>query len=110
MKSRVLLVETLLPKLVGCQHSKTRLPHLAALFHSSQLLSKKMSAPAKLTQEERETVLAGVLAKGWQMDASGRDAIVKKFLFKGKQDTLLRNQPFQIFLGVLFEQHWNETE
>jgi len=83
MKSRVLLVETLLPKkLVGSQHSKTRLPHLAALFHSSQLLSKKMSAPAKLTQEERETVLAGVLAKGWQMDASGRDAIVKKFLFK----------------------------
>ena len=95
MKSRVLLVETLLPKLVGSQHSKARLPHLAALFHSSQHLSKKMSAPpAKLTQEERETVLAGVMAKGWQMDASGRDAIVKKFLFKGKQDPLLRNQPF----------------
>ena len=93
MKSRVLLVETLLPKLVvGNQYSKARLPHLAAQFHSSQHLSKKMSAPAKLTQEERETVLAGVLAKGWQMDASGRDAIVKKFLFKGKQDTLLRSK------------------
>jgi len=40
------------------------------------------AAPVKLTEEERQTLLAPVLAKGWKMDSEGRDAIQKKFVFE----------------------------
>ncbi|RWS31143.1 pcbd-1-like protein [Leptotrombidium deliense] len=36
----------------------------------------------KLTTEEREEKLKPLLANGWQMDESGRDAIKKRFEFK----------------------------
>ena len=36
----------------------------------------------KLTDEERKTVLKSLLDKGWKLEKSGRDAIVKEFLFK----------------------------
>ena len=39
-------------------------------------------APTKLSEGERSSVLAPILAKGWEMDKSGRDAIQKKFVFK----------------------------
>merc|ERR1719244_1380477 len=40
------------------------------------------AAPVKLTEEERQTLLEPVLAKGWKMDSDGRDAIQKKFSFE----------------------------
>ena len=40
----------------------------------------------KLTSEERSSDLAFVLKNGWAMDESGRDAIQKKFTFKGMSD------------------------
>ena len=38
--------------------------------------------PSKLTEEERKSDLQSVLNNGWTMDASGRDAIMKKYQFK----------------------------
>lgn len=35
-----------------------------------------------LTSDERSTLLASLNQKGWSMDQSGRDAIVKEFKFK----------------------------
>ena len=40
----------------------------------------------KLTSEERSSDLALILKNGWAMDESGRDAIQKKFTFKGVTD------------------------
>ena len=40
------------------------------------------SPAAKLTVEQRETDLKKLLDNDWSLDASGRDAIVKKFQFK----------------------------
>ena len=40
----------------------------------------------KLTSEERSNDLALVLKNEWAMDESGRDAIQKKFTFKGVKD------------------------
>lgn len=50
-------------------------------FSTTKLLDKR-KMPSKLTDAERETDLAKVLSSGWVMDASGRDAIQKKFSFK----------------------------
>ena len=36
----------------------------------------------KLTAEERSSDLALIIKNGWAMDESGRDAILKKFIFK----------------------------
>ena len=41
-----------------------------------------MAPPGKLTEEERKKELQGLLDKGWSLDDSGRDAIVKEFTFK----------------------------
>ena len=37
---------------------------------------------SKLSEEERKTDLQALLDKQWKLDDSGRDAIVKEFVFK----------------------------
>merc|ERR1712014_375090 len=49
-------------------------------YHTSVANYKRM-APTKLNEDQRKELLAPVLANGWAMDTSGRDAIQKKFLF-----------------------------
>ena len=50
-------------------------------FAISQVIYKR-KMPSKLTEEERKSDLQSVLNNGWTMDASGRDAIMKKYQFK----------------------------
>lgn len=44
--------------------------------------SNKQKKMSKLTDEERKTQLQDLLDKQWKLDESGRDAIVKEFVFK----------------------------
>lgn len=49
---------------------------------SSSKSIKKRKTMSKLTEEERKTSLQALLDKQWKLDETGRDAIVKEFLFK----------------------------
>ena len=55
-------------------------PFVRQFTISQVFLKRKM--PSKLTEEERKSDLQSVLNNGWAMDASGRDAIMKKYQFK----------------------------
>ena len=53
--------------------------HYSSDQNSPQAKKRKMS---KLSEEERKTELQALLDKQWKLDESGRDAIVKEFVFK----------------------------
>ena len=48
-------------------------------FHSTPTSRRKMVS--KLDNTQRTSILRPILDNGWKMDASGRDAIKKKFVF-----------------------------
>ena len=48
-------------------------------FHSTPTNHRKMVS--KLDNTQRTSILRQILDNGWKMDASGRDAIKKKFVF-----------------------------
>ena len=48
-------------------------------FHSTPTNHRKMVS--KLDNTQRTSILRPILDNGWMMDASGRDAIKKKFVF-----------------------------
>lgn len=59
--------------------------NLVNSFQSKQLSidqTSKKRKMSKLSDEERKTSLQALLDKQWKMDDSGRDAIVKEFVFK----------------------------
>merc|ERR1712126_736187 len=52
------------------------------LVYISCFFPKMTPPPAKLDAGERKTLLDSLLAKGWAMDPTGRDAVQKKFEFQ----------------------------
>ena len=48
-------------------------------FHSTPTNHRKMVS--KLDNTQRTSILRPILDNGWKMDANGRDAIKKKFVF-----------------------------